>query len=108
MTNSDSASSSRGTSRIVSRIEALAKKVAEASRLQKEITAEMDALCRALITNPPDGVLTPTVMSELLEIREPDVRCKQPVLTILLECIALVEVSLQDIGRTALNLPIDL
>lgn len=43
--------------RIVSRIEELAKKAAEATRLQKEITNQMDALCRALITNPQDGVL---------------------------------------------------
>jgi type I restriction enzyme, S subunit len=60
--------------RIVSRIEELAKKVAEATRLQKEIANQMDTLCRALLTNPPDGVLTPTVISELLVKREPDVK----------------------------------
>jgi type I restriction enzyme S subunit len=59
--------------RIVSRIEKLASKVAEASRLQKEVTAQMDALCRALIINPPDGVSTPTDMNELLTLREPEV-----------------------------------
>ena len=46
-------------SRIVSRIEDLAGKIAEATRLQKEITKQMDALCRALITTPPDGCLPP-------------------------------------------------
>lgn len=61
-------------SRTVSYIEELAGKVAEATRLQKEITKQMDALCRALITSPPDGVLTPTQMSELLVMREPDVK----------------------------------
>jgi type I restriction enzyme, S subunit len=60
--------------RIVSRIEELAAKVAEATRLQEEITNQMDALCRTLITNPPDGVLTPTLMNELLVMREPDVK----------------------------------
>jgi type I restriction enzyme S subunit len=42
--------------RIVSRIEELTKKIAEASRLQQEIRRQMDALCRVLITNPADGV----------------------------------------------------
>jgi type I restriction enzyme S subunit len=59
---------------IVARIEEFAAKIAEATRLQDEITNHMDALCRALIMNPPDGVITPTVMSDLLVMRKPDVR----------------------------------
>lgn len=60
--------------RMVSRIEEFVKRVAEATSLQKDITNQMDALCRALITNPADGVLVPTAMSELLVKREPNVR----------------------------------
>jgi type I restriction enzyme S subunit len=60
--------------RIVSQIEELAAKIAEATRLQEEIASQMDALCRALIINPPDGVITPTVMSDLLVMRKPDVK----------------------------------
>jgi type I restriction enzyme S subunit len=60
--------------RIVSRIEELAAKIAEATRLQEETTNHMDALCRAMITNPSDGVLTPTVINELLVMRGPDVK----------------------------------
>jgi type I restriction enzyme, S subunit len=60
--------------RIVSRIEHFAANVAEASGLQEEITAEMDALCRSIITNPADEVPTPTDMNELLVMREPDVK----------------------------------
>jgi type I restriction enzyme S subunit len=60
--------------RIVSRIEELAAKIAEATHLQEEIRSQMDALCRALIINPPDGVITPTVMSDLLVLRKPDVK----------------------------------
>jgi type I restriction enzyme S subunit len=60
--------------RIVSRIEEFAAKAAEVTRLQEEITNQMDALCRALITTPPDGVLTPTAMNELLVMREPDIK----------------------------------
>lgn len=60
--------------RIVSRIEELAAKIAEATHLQEEIGSQMDALCRALIINPPDGVITPTVMSDLLVLRKPDVK----------------------------------
>jgi len=60
--------------RIVARIEGLAGKVAEATRLQKETTKQMDALCRALILTPSDGVLVPTDMNELLTMREPDVK----------------------------------
>jgi type I restriction enzyme S subunit len=60
--------------RIVARVEELAAKLAEATRLQEEITNQMDALCRAMITNPSDGVLTPTVINELLVMRGPDVK----------------------------------
>lgn len=60
--------------RIVSRIEALAAKITEATEIQKEITKEMDAVCRALIINPADGELSPTGLSELLVMREADVK----------------------------------
>lgn len=60
--------------RIVTWIEQLVAKVSEGSRLQREITAEMDALCRALIINPRDGGLTPTAMSDLVVLRQPDVK----------------------------------
>jgi type I restriction enzyme, S subunit len=60
--------------RIVSRIEELAAKVAEATRLQAEITNQLDALCRALIANPPGEELAPTAMNDLLVMREPDVK----------------------------------
>ena len=59
--------------RIVSRIEELTAKIAETSRLQEEIKQQMDALCRVLITNPTDGVLAPTDLSELLVMRKPDI-----------------------------------
>jgi type I restriction enzyme, S subunit len=59
--------------RIVSRIEELAANVEEARRLQKEVTAEMDSLCRALIINPSDGLITPTAMRYLVKLRHPDV-----------------------------------
>ena len=60
--------------RIVSRIEQFAAKVSEARGLQEEITEQMDALCRSIITNPADEKLTPTEMNELLVMREPDVK----------------------------------
>jgi hypothetical protein len=60
--------------RIIARIEELTAKVSEAIRLQEEVTDQMDALCRAMITDPPDGLLTPTVMNELLVKRETDVK----------------------------------
>ncbi len=59
--------------RVVSRIEELAARVEEARRLQKEVAAEMDSLCRALITNPSDGPITPTAMRDLVKLRDPDV-----------------------------------
>lgn len=60
--------------RIIAWIEELEAKIAEAARLQQEITKQMDALCRALIINPPDGVLTLTDMNELLVMRGPNVK----------------------------------
>jgi len=59
--------------RIVSRIEELVAKVTETRRLQKEVAAEMDSLCRALIMNPSDGLITPTAMRSLVKLRDPDV-----------------------------------
>jgi type I restriction enzyme S subunit len=60
--------------RIASRIEELASKVTEATRLQAEISNQLDLLCRALITNPLGEELAPTAMNELLVMREPDVK----------------------------------
>lgn len=60
--------------RIVSRIEEVATRIGEATHLQGEIVSQMDALCRALIINPPDGIIIPTVMSDLLTLRKPDVK----------------------------------
>jgi type I restriction enzyme S subunit len=60
--------------RIISRISNLELKIAEANRLQEAVIEQMDALCRSLITNPPDGVLTPTSMSDLLVMRGPEIR----------------------------------
>jgi type I restriction enzyme S subunit len=59
--------------RIVSRIEALAAKVEEARQLKREVTAELDSLCRALIINPSDGPITPTAMRDLVKLRGADV-----------------------------------
>jgi type I restriction enzyme S subunit len=59
--------------RIVSRIEELVARVDEARRLQKEVAAEMDSLCRALIINPSDGSITPTAMRKLVKLRDADV-----------------------------------
>jgi type I restriction enzyme, S subunit len=56
--------------RIVSRIEELAAKIAEATHLQEEIGSQMDALCRALIINPPDGVITPTVTIGYVSLKD--------------------------------------
>lgn len=60
--------------RTIASIEQLASKVTEVNRLQKEVAAQMDALCRALIISPPDGVSAPTDMNELLMLREPEVK----------------------------------
>jgi type I restriction enzyme S subunit len=57
--------------RIVSQIEVLAEKVEEVRRLQREVTAEMDSLCRVLIINPSDGSTTPTAMGDLVKLRDP-------------------------------------
>jgi len=59
--------------RIVSRVEELVAKVHETRRLQKEVAAEMDSLCRALIMNPADGLIIPTAMRNLVKLRDPDV-----------------------------------
>ncbi len=59
--------------RIVSRIEELALKVEKARTLHQEVAAEMDALCQAMIVNPPDGKIVPTAMRQLVIQRNPDV-----------------------------------
>lgn len=59
--------------RIVSRIEELAAKIEEVRRLQREVAAEMDAVCHAILVNPFDSVTTRTAMRNLVKHREPDV-----------------------------------
>ncbi|MCI0702279.1 MAG: restriction endonuclease subunit S [Planctomycetia bacterium] len=63
--------------RIVSRVDAIAARVAEARRLREEAAAEIDRLCRAIIRDPSAGEPVPTPMRELVRQREPDVVVEQ-------------------------------
>jgi type I restriction enzyme, S subunit len=59
--------------RIVARIEALAAKTEEVRRLQKEVFADLDNLCRSMIFNESFASSTKTPMRDLVRLREPDV-----------------------------------
>jgi len=59
--------------RIVARIEALSAKIEEARRLQKEVIAGLDNLCRSMIFNESFSSSTKTPMRDLVRLREPDV-----------------------------------
>ena len=58
---------------IVARIEALAAKIEEARRLQKEVIVGLDNLCRSMIFNESFASSTKTPMRDLVRLREPDV-----------------------------------
>lgn len=57
--------------RIVAQIDESAMRVGEAQRLQDAVAAEADALCRALLRDAPEAVLTP--LREIVSLRSPDV-----------------------------------
>jgi len=59
--------------RLVARIDALAAKIDEAKRLWTETDEGIDKLCRSFFRDADDNPLTPTPMSELVRLREPDV-----------------------------------
>jgi type I restriction enzyme, S subunit len=59
--------------RIVARIEALAAKTEEVRRLQREVFADLDNLCRSMIFNESFASSTKTPMRDLVRLREPDV-----------------------------------
>lgn len=56
---------------IVAQIDDAATKLVEAQRLQDAVAAEADELCRALLRDAPDAVLTP--LRDLVTLRSPDV-----------------------------------
>jgi type I restriction enzyme, S subunit len=58
---------------IVARLEALSAKIKEARRLQKEVIAGLDNLCRSMIFNQSFASSTKTPMRDLVRLREPDV-----------------------------------
>ncbi|MBI2312976.1 MAG: restriction endonuclease subunit S [Betaproteobacteria bacterium] len=60
--------------RIVTRIEELAAKAAEARSLRQQATEEINALCRSIITN--DRTVRATPMRELVRLRTPDVTAR--------------------------------
>lgn len=57
--------------RIVAQIDESAMRVGEAQRLQDAVAAEADDLCRALLRDAPEAVLTP--LREIMALRSPDV-----------------------------------
>lgn len=59
--------------RIVRLIEALAAKIEDATRLIHGSDDGLEALCRAILHDTSQGELTPTPMSELVTLRQPDV-----------------------------------
>ena len=61
--------------RIVVTLDAAAARVAEATRLCREIDEEADALCRSILSDPRHPT-TPTPMRELVTLRSPDVDVK--------------------------------
>jgi type I restriction enzyme, S subunit len=58
---------------LVARIDALAAKIDEAKRLRSEADEGIENLCRSFFHQGDDSQLTPTPMSELVRLREPDV-----------------------------------
>jgi type I restriction enzyme S subunit len=59
--------------RLVAHIDALAVKIDEAKRLREEADEGLENLCRSFFREDGDNPLTPTPMSELVRLREPDV-----------------------------------
>lgn len=57
--------------RIVARIEGLASRIGEARLLRQQVTEEIDAISRAMISQ--DAGATPTAMRDLVRLRLPDV-----------------------------------
>lgn len=62
--------------RIVAKIEALAGKIEEAKGLHKEVDQRLGELCRSVLHEDADGANRPTLMEELVHLREPDVEVK--------------------------------
>lgn len=60
--------------RIVARIEALSSQIARAKQLQQEIATEAEGLCLSLISKDREATQVP--MSELLELKRPDVEVR--------------------------------
>lgn len=63
--------------RIVARVDAVAARIAEARRLREEATAEIESLRRSILHSDPCP--TPTPMTELVRLREPDVLVQREV-----------------------------
>ena len=60
--------------RIVARVEALSAKIEEARRLQNGVAEGIEALLRSMLSDDSDGAATPTRMSDLVSLRDPDVQ----------------------------------
>ena len=62
--------------RVVEYIDGIAAKLAEVRRLGDESSAKCAEICRSILRDGSNGPPTPTMMSELVTLREPDVRVR--------------------------------